>query len=175
MRVISGLNRGTKLYGYDIDGVRPTMDKVKESVFAMINNYIDGSVCLDLFSGTGSLGIEALSNGASTVYFVDNNNESIDITKKNIDKTHNNDKSIVIYNDYINAIKNINTKFDIIFVDPPYGKILITDIIKNILKYDILNNNGIVVCEYEKEDIDTSLELFKERKYGSTLIRIYRR
>ena len=83
MRVISGKYKGKNLIGFDIDGTRPTMDRVKESLFAMIQGYIKNSVALDLFAGSGSLGIEALSNGASGCYFVDNNKELIDIIKQN--------------------------------------------------------------------------------------------
>ena len=85
MRVISGKYKSLKLDGYDIEGIRPTMDKVKESVFAMIQGYLYDSTCLDLFSGSGSLGIEAISNGANYVYFVDKLSDSIKITEKNLE------------------------------------------------------------------------------------------
>ena len=86
MRVISGIHKKMNLEGYNVEGIRPTMDKVKESIFAMIYEYIDNSIVLDLFSGTGSLGIEALSNGAKEVYFIDNSKLSLEITNKNIQK-----------------------------------------------------------------------------------------
>ena len=84
MRVISGIHKKMNLEGYNVEGIRPTMDKVKESIFAMINPYIDNSICLDLFAGTGSLGIEALSNGASSCTFIDNNKIAIKTIKDNL-------------------------------------------------------------------------------------------
>ena len=84
MKIISGKYKGRKLDGFDIDGTRPTMDRVKESLFGTIQNYLDNSIVLDLFSGSGNLGIEALSEGASKAYLVDNNKKAIEIIKKNI-------------------------------------------------------------------------------------------
>lgn len=179
MRVISGKYRRTILNGYDIDGIRPTMDKVKESIFAMINDSLKDSICLDLFSGTGSLGIEALSNYSKHVYFVDKMKESIDAIKLNLKKIDSNDYTIINDN-YTSALKKISNngiKFDIIFIDPPYGKIKIKEVIDEIIKYDILNINGLLVCEYENEDLEETygfLELIKDRKYGKTFIKIYK-
>ncbi len=179
MRVISGLYRSRKLDGYDVIGIRPTMDRVKESLFAMINSNIKDSVCLDLFGGTGSLGIEALSNGASFVYFVDNSNVAIDTIKSNLNRLNINDKGTIVCDNYTDAIKkfgNNNLSFDIIFLDPPYGKINISTIIKKIVDFNILKDDGIIVCEYEDEELkDTygNIELFKSKKYGSTNIKIY--
>ena len=100
MRIISGKYKGKKLLGDNIDGTRPTMDRVKESLFGIIQNNIKNSICLDLFAGSGSLGIEALSNGANTCYFVDNNKIVIDTLNKN---TLNIEGSIIIKDDYLNA------------------------------------------------------------------------
>lgn len=178
MRVISGIYRSRKLIGYDMVGIRPTKDSVKESIFAMINPYIKDSICLDLFCGTGSLGIEAISNGAKSSYFVDFSKNSIDITKENIDSLKIKE-SVVINDNYTDALhkfKNNSNTFDIIFLDPPYGKIRIEEVINQIMDSKILNNNGIIVCEYEEEDLKdnyNSLELLKFKKYGKTYIRIY--
>ena len=103
MRVISGFLKGREIKGYDIEGTRPTMDRVKESVFGSIQNYIDESVCLDLFAGSGNLGIECISNGASICYFVDNNKIAINVINDNISKFDIKDKSVVIKDDYNNA------------------------------------------------------------------------
>ena len=129
MRVISGLYKGRVLEGFNIDGTRPTMDRVKESLFAMIQNKISGSTVLDLFAGSGALGIEAISNGASKVYFVDNNKEIEKVLKKNLRDMSNYE---IIINDYNKALKSFrdnNTKFDIILLDPPYDRHYINKIL----------------------------------------------
>ena len=175
MRVISGKYKGKNLIGFDIDGTRPTMDRVKESLFASIQNKIKNSVVLDLFAGSGSLGIEALSNGASEIYFIDNNIELINIIKKNTKDI--NDNIHIMKSDYKNALeilKNSNIKFDIIFLDPPYKLNLINDCLNKIIEYNLLNKDGIIVCEYETEIIEnSSLKLLKEKKYGSKKIKIF--
>lgn len=172
MRVISGKYKGKNLVGFDIDGTRPTMDRVKESLFAMIQNKINNSVVLDLFAGSGSLGIEALSNGAKSIYLIDNNIELINIMKKNTSGMDNVNIIKADYKDALNTFKGI--KFDIIFLDPPYKLNLINDALDRIIKYDLLNTNGIVVCEYENEEINTNLELIKFKSYGSKNIKIFK-
>jgi len=175
MRVISGKYKGKNLIGFDIDGTRPTMDRVKESLFGIIQNNIKNSVVLDLFAGSGSLGIEALSNGAKEVYFIDNNIELINIIKKNTSGM--NENIHIMKSDYKNAlklIKNSNIQFDIIFLDPPYKLNLINDCLDKIVDYNLLNENGIIVCEYETENIENDkLKLIKDKKYGSKKIKIY--
>jgi len=175
MRVISGKYKGKNLIGFDINGTRPTMDRVKESLFGIIQNNIKNSVVLDLFAGSGSLGIEALSNGAREVYFIDNNIELINIIKKNTNGM--NENIHIMKSDYKNAlelIKNSNIKFDIIFLDPPYKLNLINDCLDKIVEYNLLNKDGIVVCEYETENIENNkLKLIKDKKYGSKKIKIY--
>ena len=175
MRVISGKYKGKNLIGFDIDGTRPTMDRVKESLFGIIQNYVKDSKVLDLFAGSGSLGIEALSNGANECYFFDNNVELINIIKKNtigMNGVH------IMKSDYKNSLellKNSNIKFDIIFLDPPYKLNLINDCLDIINNYSLLSDNGIIVCEYENENITTDkYELIKEKKYGSKNIKIYK-
>ena len=176
MRVISGKYKGKNLIGFNIDGTRPTMDRVKESLFGIIQNYIKDSIVLDLFAGSGSLGIEALSNGANECYFFDNNIELINIIKKNV--SNMSEKIHIMKSDYKNALeilKNSNIKFDIIFLDPPYKFNLINDCLNKIYEYNLLNKDGIIVCEYESEDINTdNFELIKEKNYGSKNIQIYK-
>ena len=176
MRVISGKYKGKILEGFDIDGTRPTMDRVKESLFGMIQNNIIDSVCLDLFAGSGSLGIEALSNGASKCYFIDNNKEVIKILNRNLDKIEN---SIIIKDNYDNFLNNTNEKFDIIFLDPPYktnelDKILL--IINDNL--NILNKDALIICETD-EKIDytkyNNLFIYKEKCYGSKTVTILKK
>ena len=171
MRVISGKYKGRKLKGFNIDGTRPTMDRVKESLFGMIQDKIRGSVCLDLFAGSGALGIEALSNGASYCDFIDHNKISIDIICEN---TKNMDENFNIINcDYKKYLKSVSKKYDIVFLDPPYDNNLISKVLSYIEKYDLLNAGGIVVCEYENENVITSLNLIKEKNYGSKRIKIF--
>ncbi|MBR1718400.1 MAG: 16S rRNA (guanine(966)-N(2))-methyltransferase RsmD [Bacilli bacterium] len=171
MRVISGKYKGLNLDGFNIDGTRPTMDRVKESLFGSIQGYLKNSVCLDLFAGSGSLGIEALSNGASKCYFIDNNIEIIKILKNNLSNVDNYE---IINNSYDKFLNNTNLKFDIIFLDPPYKYNLINHSIELILKNNLLNENGIIICEYETENVECCLELIKEKKYGSKYIKIYK-
>jgi len=172
MRVISGKYKNKQLVGFDINGTRPTMDRVKESLFAMIQNNLKESIILDLFAGSGSLGIEALSNGAKSAYFVDNNIKLVEIIKKNTKDLS--DDIHIIKSDYKDALKLLkNVKFDIIFLDPPYKLNLINDCLDKINNYNLLSDNGIIVCEYENEIINP--DIFKElkyKKYGSKNIKI---
>ena len=175
MRVISGKYKGKNLIGFDIDGTRPTMDRVKESLFASIQNYIKDSTVLDLFAGSGSLAIEALSNGAYSIYMVDNNVELINIIKKNTLGMKNVHILKSDYKDALNMYKNSNIKFDIIFLDPPYKLNLINDCLDKIYNYNLLNKDGIVVCEYENEDVmTTNFDLYKSKKYGSKFVTIFK-
>lgn len=177
MRVISGKYKGKNLIGFDIDGTRPTMDRVKESLFGSIQSYIKNSVVLDLFAGSGSLGIEAISNGAKVCYFSDKNKELIKIIEKNVigfdDEIHIMHDD---YNDVLNNLKEIN--FDVIFLDPPYKLNLINDCINIITQNKLLNQDGIIVCEYETENIEFDKKIYKiikYKKYGSKKILILKK
>ena len=176
LKVISGKYRGLSFDGDNIVGTRPTMNRVKESLFAMIQDKIKDSVCLDLFAGSGNLGIEAISNGARSCYFVDNNKIAVNTIESNLKKLRINEECIVIKNDYANALrefKDKNIKFDIIFLDPPYELNLISHCLNKISEYNLLNDDGIVVCEFEKENINyKEFNILKERSYGSKNIMI---
>lgn len=171
MRVISGKYKGKKLQGFDIDGTRPTMDRVKESLFAIIQNKIENKTCLDLFAGSGALGIEALSMGAKSCDFIDHNQISINIIKENT-KTIKEEYQIINI-DYKKFLKTTKNKYDIIFLDPPYQNNLLNKALKYIEEYSLLNDKGIVVCEYETEHPITNLTLINERNYGSKKIKIF--
>ena len=174
MRVISGYLKGRNILGYNIPGTRPTMDRVKESMFASIQDYIDNSTVLDLFCGTGSLGIEALSMGASRCYFVDNNYEITKKLEKNLKGIDNSTLLKKSYEEALKYFKDSEIKFDLIFLDPPYKLNLINKAIDKIEEYHLLNDDAMIICEYETEKIDrTELELLKEKKYGSKYIKIY--
>ena len=179
MKVISGKLKGRKIIGYDIDGTRPTMDRVKESIFGSIQGHLEDSVVLDLFAGSGNLGIEAISNGASICYFVDNNKKCIKTIQDNINQFNIEEQSIIIQNDYKYAIEKFvenQVKFDIIFVDPPYQYRLMNEILDIVKEYNILKDDGIIVLEYSfdklNEDID-GYRLLKYKKYGDTYVSIY--
>ena len=179
MRVISGYLKGRNILGYNILGTRPTMDRVKESMFASIQDYIDSSTVLDLFCGTGSLGIEALSMGSNKCYFVDNGKEILKYLNKNIDNLNIKDKSIVINKDYKDALlyfKNNNIKFNIILMDAPYKLEVAEEIINLVNKYDLLYNNGILVLEYSTDKLKDNydnLTLIKNKKYNNKYVNIY--
>lgn len=171
MRIISGKYKGRQIEGFNIDGTRPTMDRVKESLIAMIQNKLEDSVCLDLFAGSGSIGLELLSNGAKSCVFSDLNPKVIEILKKNVNKLKIEEKIEFLNLDFKKVLekkKNDGVKFDIIFLDPPYEFNFITPSLNLIDNYELLNDDGIVVCEYEKEQIDyTNFKVLKEKKYGS--------
>ena len=177
MKIISGKYKGRNLLGHELDGTRPTMDRVKESLFAMIQDYLEDSVILDLFSGSGNLGIEALSNNAKESYLVDNNRKAVKIINQNIDNIGI--KNVKVINmDYKKALdyfnKN-NIKFNIIFLDPPYDTDYIEQSIELIDKYSLLNNEGIIVCE--SNDINKMIypkeyKVVKSKKYGDKYIEI---
>ncbi len=181
MKVISGKYKGRTLKGFDIEGTRPTMDRVKESVFAMLQDYIKDSVVLDLYSGSGNLAIEAVSNGALRAYLVDNSKEAISVIKDNI-KMLNIDNTIIEKADANTALDHFmsnNVVFDIIFLDPPYHT---NELDKSLSKINdnikILSINGIIVCETEIE-IDYSkydnLTIYKTRNYGKKVVNILKR
>ena len=174
MRIISGKYKGKRI-DLNIEGTRPTMDRVKESLFGTIQNYLIDSIVLDLFAGSGNIGYEFLSNGSKTCYFIDNNIKVIESLNK-IKKELKEENAVIIKSDFRDFLKSTNIKFDIIFLDPPYQNNFITPSIKLIKEYDLLNNNGIIICEYEKEIIDSlDYEIIKEKKYGSKNIMILKK
>ncbi len=176
MRIISGKYKGKKIIGEDIIGTRPTMDRVKESLFATIQDYIKGT-CLDLFAGSGSLGLEAISNGCDMAYFVDNNPKAIEIINKNITSLKTGEEYFTLLMDYekaINYFKENSIKFDLVFLDPPYKDKILNNVLK--LIYEIVNQNGVVVLEYENDKIEKfSYQELKTKKYGNKYITIMKK
>ena len=179
MRVISGKLKGRNINGFNIIGTRPTMDRVKESIFGIIQNNVSDAIVLDLFSGSGNYGIEAISNGSKLVYFNDYNIKCTKVIKENITNFNIVDQSIITNMDYKKALeyyKENNIKFDLVFLDPPYKKHIINDILDYLLNNDLLNNNSLIICEFmEKEEfINERLKLYKEKKYGDKYVFIYK-
>ena len=173
MRIISGTARGTKLNTLNGENTRPTLDRVKESLFNILQNRLQGAVVIDLFAGSGALALESLSRGAAQAILCDNHPEAISIIKKNIEKTHCKEKTKVIYKDYKQALTHITQKADIIFVDPPYQKNIAVDAIKRIVEKNLLTEEGIIVLETDKLERDqaqlekiTNIKIKDLRKYG---------
>ena len=176
MRVITGIARGMKLQSFDGNDVRPTTDRVKEAIFSSIQFQIEGSTVLDLFAGTGQLGIEALSRGAKSATFIDNDKNSINIVRNNIKKTKFENSDVkIITSDAMSYLSSANEKFDFIFVDPPYRHDLIIKVLENI--GNIVKPNSLIFCEHEKElELPKKifdLELCKKYKYGKICISLY--
>lgn len=153
MRIISGTARGTKLYTLEGKNTRPTLDRIKESLFNIIKNKILDSYVLDLFAGSGGIGLEFASRGAKKVILCDNSKEAVKIINKNIEKTNLQEKvelkNIVSYK----LLDNMqNQKFDIIFIDPPYNSDLIAKSVEKIFKNDMLSTEGIIILETDEEE-----------------------
>lgn len=174
MKIISGKYKGRNIVGFDIVGTRPTMDRVKESLFAMIQNYIDNSNCLDLFAGSGNLGLEAMSEGASNCTFIDSNKVAVKTINENLAKL-NIENGKVYLKDFRAFLKETNDKYDLIFIDPPYKTGFIKDALILIEKYDLLMDNGLVILESDSKDklnYSDYYRPFKEKKYGDKFILI---
>lgn len=176
MRIISGKYKGQQLEGFTLNGTRPTMDRVKESIFGMIQTNIKNSVCLDLFAGSGALGLEALSNGAKSCYFVDHSGQAIQTIEQNIKKLKVNEIYVILKQEYDQALRQFlqkNISFDVIFLDPPYQEHFIQPCLNIIEEYHLLNKDGIIVCEFEQEKFTSGYTCVKEKKYGSKNVIIY--
>lgn len=176
MRIISGKYKGKTLDGFHLNGTRPTMDRVKESLFGMIQNKIKDSICLDLFAGSGSLGLEAISNGAKQCYFVDHNIEAIKTIQSNCHKLQIKENVVCLHQNYKQAFQYFSKNhitFDLIFLDPPYQAHLIQDCLNFIEQYHLLNDSGFIICEYETETFESIYPCVKEKKYGSKNVKIY--
>lgn len=164
MRVISGYAKGHKLAAPKGFDTRPTTDRIKESLFNIITSDLNGIYFLDLFSGTGSIGIEALSRGAEKSFFVDYSKECEQIIIKNLKATKLYDKAVVMKAKVADAIYNIkkeNIKFDIIFMDPPYGGKYISQTLNLVLNMNILSQNGYIIVEQGINDIFPEIEGFE--------------
>jgi 16S rRNA (guanine966-N2)-methyltransferase len=179
MRVITGKYKGRKLETPVDESVRPTSDKVKEAVFDLLMNDIYGSVCCDLFAGTGSLGIEALSRGAERCYFGDISRASIKLIYTNVEKCGAQDDAVIITGDFKRVLRKIHEKVDIFFIDPPYRSGLYEKALETIHFLDLLSDDGIILAEYDSNNVPPEqvegFVRYRERKYGKTTVGLYRR
>lgn len=174
MRIISGSARGTKLYTLEGKNTRPTLDRVKEPLFSIIQKEVKNATVLDLFSGSGALAIEALSRGAEKAVLCDISSDAVKIIKKNLEKTHLNEKATVVCTDFQRYIKESKDTFDIIFIDPPYEANIAIEAVHNILNYNLLKPKGIIIIETDDENRELleikkmkySMNIFDSRKYG---------
>lgn len=177
MRVITGTARGMVLRTLEGNDVRPTTDKVKEAVFSAFQFEIEGRRILDLFAGSGQLGIEALSRGAESAVFVDADKNAVKIVKENLAKTKLDSRATVVQTDSIAFLSMTDRIFDLAFLDPPYEKGLLQ---KALLKIDnLISEGGAVICEHPfREELDESygsLIKTKEYKYSKTAVTVYRK
>ena len=174
MRIISGKARGTNLFTLKgNDTTRPTLDRVKESIFNIIQNRIQDSIFLDLFSGSGAIGLEAASRGAKISILCDKDKNAIQVIKKNIEKTHLEGQTELYMCDFETLIRSkINNKLDIVYLDPPYKSNYAINAIKLMTEKDLLKKDSIVIIETDRsEDIEKELknidiEIIDKRKYG---------
>ena len=179
MRVIAGSARGTHLKTPDGMLTRPTSDRVKEAIFSIVQFEVEGSRFLDLFAGTGQMGIEALSRGASSAVFVDGWKDACNLVRENLKLTRLTDRAKVINSDYLSYLQRSSEVFDIIFLDPPYAEIFLENALNKISEIDILSDRGIIICERPAEkqlDLEIpGLQRTKDYKYGQTWITIFRK
>jgi RNA methyltransferase, RsmD family len=181
MRVISGSARGVSLETLEGLDTRPTTDRVKEAIFSMIQTRIYSANCLDLFSGSGALGIELLSRGAESVIFVEKNPRSKEIIERNILKTKLEEGATILNRDVYDVLGNLNdTKIDLIVMDPPYLSGHIVKCLEAVEKFDVLAENGLLVIEHAIGDLEiiTTSEYFeslKTKKYGKIGVTVFRR
>ena len=179
MRVITGKARGVQLKTPEGMQTRPTADRVKEALFSIINFDIPGAKVLDLFGGTGQLGIEALSRGAASAVFVDAREESCKLIRENLKRTKLEQDAKVVRSDYLDYLNRCREQYDIIFLDPPYAEVFLENAIKKITEIDILQSDGIIVAERPLgKELPWEFEGFtrsKDYKYGKVLLTIYRK
>ena len=170
MRVITGNFRGKPLKSPSSDNIRPTGDKVKQAIFTKLQFFVPDKVVLDLFSGSGALGIEAMSRNAKEVVFVDSDIRSIKLTKENLKVVGETAK--VIHSDYKIALRNFDKQFDLILIDPPYSSGVYENCLELIHKYNLLSKDGIIVCERDKEKpFETLLfDKFDSKDYGTVTV-----
>ena len=177
MRIISGKYRGLVLAefkGYDI---RPTADRVKESLFNILYDKCADASVLDLFCGSGNLGIECISRGAKNVHFNDISRESVAVLKKNLSRLRNENNYSITVGDYLSCLQSTASRYDLIFIDPPYAFDFGIPALETIEQRQLLTDVGVAVYERDRafEGVIDGLELYDERKYGKTYLSFFRK
>jgi len=178
MRVVSGIYKSRVLEPIDNLDIRITTDKVKEALFDIINFKVAGSIFLDLFAGTGAIGIEAISRGAELVYFVENSMENISVIKKNIDSLKiENGKYKIISASVFDFLKNFNEKikFDIIFLDPPFKRDYPSRFLSKFKNFSNVSTDNLIIIEHAKKErfvADGDIDIIKEKNYGEIALTI---
>ena len=177
MRVITGVARGRVLTTLDGLDTRPTSQRNKEALFSVIQFDIEGRRVLDLFAGSGQLGIEALSRGADRAVFVDSSKKAVAVINKNIDATGFSDRSAVLCREWEAYLLTARERFNLVFLDPPYGKDILLKAVP--LSAQKLEQGGIIVCEHDRNDSlperFDGLVLFRKKDYGRTVFSFYRK
>ena len=172
MRIIGGKARGTKLYTLEGENTRPTLDRVKESLFNIVKNDIQDSVFLDLFSGSGAIGLEAVSRGAKKAILCDKSKEAIKVIRKNVEKTRFENQVEIYCTDFETLIKEKQkTVLDIVYIDPPYQTDYAYRAVKLLIEQRLINENTLIIIETDRKEILEDIEnlpitKIDERKYG---------
>lgn len=177
MRIISGLKRGLKLKSLEGSDTRPTLDNVKEAIFSMLFDSTQDAVVLDLFAGSGALGLEALSRGAKKAVFVDSNPKACSVVRANIESAGFSAEASVVKKDareFLTEAGKKSEKFSLIFLDPPYALGLLDEVLGLILQSGILTENALIVCEFDNgtEPDIKSFNLIKDKRYGRVCVNI---
>lgn len=179
MRVITGSARGVRLQAPKGIDTRPTLDQVKEGIFSAIQFEVEGRRVLDLFAGSGQMGIEALSRGAKSAVFVDMRQNACAVVKANLEKTRLTQNAQVLRSDYLSYLSHCRETFDLIFLDPPYAEIFLENALKSISEIDILSECGILICERPAEKTLPAqigcLHVSREYRYGRVAVSLYRK
>lgn len=179
MRVISGTARGIPLKALEGMTTRPTADRVKEALFSIIQFELPGARVLDLFGGSGQLGIEALSRGAKSAVFVDQSDKACGIIRENLKRTKFQSEALVVRGDYLQYLSHCKEQYEIILLDPPYAEDFLEKALNAIAEIDILQSGGIMIAERPVgKEIQQELPGFsrsRDYKYGNTLLALYRK
>ena len=179
MRVITGKARGVNLKTPEGLQTRPTTDRVKEALFSIIQFDVPTARVLDLFGGTGQLGLEALSRGAKSAVFVDSGDKACALIRENLKRCKMENEATVIRADYLEYLKRCRQQFDIVFLDPPYAEVFLENALKSITEIDILESGGIIVAERPVgKELPWDFPGYtrsRDYKYGKTLITLYRK